>query len=258
MEAEELETGDEGLGSECSSESGSSSHRGLETGVYPSAFACSIDSLPLVLGASYGTTIEVNRREEVRSTWNGAVDLNGSLIPQTKSTRKVTKDEKNYQATNVRYIVYGKAANTASPPAKQHLNDSKKSSLMNGSSPSRKKTRRSKARSENESNGCTSCDVTEPEPFKYINVWRPYTPANTIPNEQNENTNSDEYFCKAITHFAYTPRLYPRRKKVNYCDCILIEEFQFNLIFYYFPHYIVIRFLTSTLLNLSEFMLVVL
>lgn len=227
METEELETGDEGLGSECSSESGSSSHRGLETGVYPSSYACSIDSLPLVLGSSYGTTLEVNRSEGIRTTWNGAVDLNGSVVPQKKTIGKVAKEETNYQSSNVRYIVYGKAASAASHPEKQNFNYLKKASPMNENSATSKRFSRGKPRIENESNGYSSCDFTQPEPFKYITVWRPYSPENAIQSGQIESTNKDEHFCKAITHFAYTPRLSSRQsqqlcptKKVNGFFCI--------------------------------------
>lgn len=213
MECEELETGDEGLGSECSSESGSSSHRGVETGVYPSAYACSLDSLPLVLDPSYSSTIEVNKIEGMRSTWQGDVDLNGTVTSKTKNFGKVIKEERNYRNTNVRYVVYGRAADTASTPEKQNSNYVRAAGKMNGNSPHGKRYSRGKTSFENESNGCGS-DFTEPEPFKYINVWRPYSLGNEI-NGKNNSSNQDEHFCKAITHFAITPSLQFTNGKVG-------------------------------------------
>lgn len=209
MEFDELETGDEGLGSECSSESGSCSHRGVEAGVYPSSNACSLDSLPLVLHSRFDSNIEVYKTDEIRSTWHGNVDLNGTVTSQAKNYGKVEKEEKNYRNTNVRCVVYnGKSADTAPDPEKQISNYPRTTKKMNGNACHGERVSRGKSHVENDKSNGTMDDFSEPEPFKYITVWRPYPSGNKI---TNTNTSSlEEHFCKAITHYAFTPREFRR------------------------------------------------
>lgn len=207
MEYEELETGDEGLGSECSSESGSCSHRGLDAGVYPSSNARSLDSIPLVLHSRFDSTVEVNKTESIRSTWNGDININGTLTSQAKNFGKVSKEEKQYRNTNVRYVVYGKSADTTSNPEKQNTNYPRTTERMNGNSAHRKIVSRGKSHVENNKSNGTAEDFIEPEPFKYVNVWRPYPLGNKITNTNTLDV--EEHFCKAITHYEFTPRVFP-------------------------------------------------
>lgn len=205
-----METADEGLGSECSSESGSVVYRGMETAVSVADNNYG-EALPRVAGSSIRNSVEINRTEKVRSYLNCNIGCNRNLNAENEPYGTVFTEETNFRTTNVRFIVFGEQIEDNRPVESPErcfvdqniINGNVKygeKNIENGKSP----------RNISEYFTGSSCELSEPEPCKYITVWKTTWQEN-VSYDKTKRKEESQTGCtcvKAINHFVFTPSVF--------------------------------------------------
>lgn len=212
MEDGDMETADEGLGSECSSESGSI-YRGMETTVTVADDPYSAKALPRVAGSSIRNSVEINRTEKIRSNFNCNIDCRQNLSSEKNPYGTVFTEETNFRTTNVRFIVFGEHSEDNRPAMSPERCSAQQNNINRNIRYGEKKIENGESpRSTiHEYFTDSSCELSQPEHCKFITVWKISGPESVSRDEtkRKEEKQTDPTCVKAINHFVFTPRVFP-------------------------------------------------